>query len=200
MPYTSINILLYRCGGGKVAREPEGELGAEESGQDAAVAEEAGEQEAERQARRQYLAELKQELHGGGLLTAPEVAEILEVHPRTVTEYIRTGVLPAYQFGGAWKVSEATLRAFLRQQLPQHSSPQKAAKAPPAPALPWRRKPPANRCSFCGKAQEQVRRLVAGPNVYICDECVILCNEFMAEELAPPRADRDDAPAPPLHP
>jgi ATP-dependent Clp protease ATP-binding subunit ClpX len=40
------------------------------------------------------------------------------------------------------------------------------------------------KCSFCGKYQEQVRRLVAGPGVYICDECVELCNEIIEEELA----------------
>jgi ATP-dependent Clp protease ATP-binding subunit ClpX len=39
-------------------------------------------------------------------------------------------------------------------------------------------------CSFCGKSQEKVRRLIAGPNVYICDECVALCNEIIAEETA----------------
>jgi ATP-dependent Clp protease ATP-binding subunit ClpX len=38
------------------------------------------------------------------------------------------------------------------------------------------------RCSFCGKAQEQVRRLIAGPGVYICDECIELCNEIIEEE------------------
>ena len=38
------------------------------------------------------------------------------------------------------------------------------------------------RCSFCGKSREQVRKLIAGPTVYICDECVGLCNEIMAEE------------------
>lgn len=38
-------------------------------------------------------------------------------------------------------------------------------------------------CSFCGKSQEQVRRLIAGPNVYICDECVELCQEIIADEL-----------------
>lgn len=37
-------------------------------------------------------------------------------------------------------------------------------------------------CSFCGKGQLEVRRLVAGPGVYICDECIVLCNEIMAEE------------------
>lgn len=39
------------------------------------------------------------------------------------------------------------------------------------------------KCSFCGKSQEQVRKLVAGPGVYICDECVELCNEIVEEEL-----------------
>jgi len=38
------------------------------------------------------------------------------------------------------------------------------------------------KCSFCGKAQEQVKRLVAGPGVYICDECVTLCNEIIGDE------------------
>ena len=46
------------------------------------------------------------------------------------------------------------------------------------------------KCSFCGKSQEQVRKLIAGPGVYICDECVELCNEILDEELleAPPAA------------
>ncbi len=39
------------------------------------------------------------------------------------------------------------------------------------------------KCSFCGKSQEQVRKLVAGPGVYICDECIELCNEIIEEEL-----------------
>ena len=38
------------------------------------------------------------------------------------------------------------------------------------------------RCSFCGKEQRMVKRLVAGPNVYICDECIALCNEILGEE------------------
>ena len=40
------------------------------------------------------------------------------------------------------------------------------------------------RCSFCGKTQDQVRRLVAGPGVYICDECIELCNDIIREEFA----------------
>ena len=45
------------------------------------------------------------------------------------------------------------------------------------------------RCSFCGKTQDQVRRLIAGPGVYICDECVTLCREILEEEedTAPPQ-------------
>ncbi len=39
------------------------------------------------------------------------------------------------------------------------------------------------KCSFCGKGQDEVRKLIAGPTVYICDECVELCNEIIAEEL-----------------
>lgn len=39
------------------------------------------------------------------------------------------------------------------------------------------------RCSFCGKTQDQVKKIVAGPNVYICDECVSLCHEIVLEEL-----------------
>lgn len=39
------------------------------------------------------------------------------------------------------------------------------------------------RCSFCGKSQDEVRRLVAGPGVYICDECVELCSEIISEEF-----------------
>ena len=39
------------------------------------------------------------------------------------------------------------------------------------------------KCSFCGKAQKQVKKLIAGPDVYICDECVELCNEIIEEEL-----------------
>lgn len=39
------------------------------------------------------------------------------------------------------------------------------------------------KCSFCGKSQEQVRKLIAGPGVYICDECIELCNEILEEEL-----------------
>ena len=59
---------------------------------------------------------LKQELVGGDLLTAAEVAEILDIHPRTVGEYIRDGKLRAFQFGGGWKISELALRAFVREQ------------------------------------------------------------------------------------
>jgi ATP-dependent Clp protease ATP-binding subunit ClpX len=40
------------------------------------------------------------------------------------------------------------------------------------------------KCSFCGKSQKQVKKLIAGPGVYICDECVELCNEIIDEELA----------------
>jgi len=38
-------------------------------------------------------------------------------------------------------------------------------------------------CSFCGKSQHEVRKLIAGPSVYVCDECVELCNDIIKDEL-----------------
>jgi len=52
-------------------------------------------------------------------------------------------------------------------------------------------------CSFCGKSQHEVRKLIAGPSVYICDECVELCNDIIREELDDSAApDRDSLPNP----
>ena len=52
-------------------------------------------------------------------------------------------------------------------------------------------------CSFCGKSQRQVKKLIAGPGVYICDECIDLCNEIIDEELtAPPSFDIEILPKP----
>ncbi len=57
-----------------------------------------------------------------------------------------------------------------------------------------KKKPPKSnnyRCSFCGKNQEEVKKLIAGPTVFICDECIELCNEIMVEEWA--QAKSEDA-------
>lgn len=52
-------------------------------------------------------------------------------------------------------------------------------------------------CSFCGKSQRQVRKLIAGPGVYICDECIELCNEIIDEEFSSPDVlKEDDLPKP----
>jgi ATP-dependent Clp protease ATP-binding subunit ClpX len=52
-------------------------------------------------------------------------------------------------------------------------------------------------CSFCGKSQRQVKKLIAGPGVYICDECIDLCNEIIDEELAAPtHLDLENLPRP----
>ena len=53
------------------------------------------------------------------------------------------------------------------------------------------------KCSFCGKSQEQVRKLIAGPGVYICDECVELCNEILDEELLDPNGPSGHPPTKP---
>ena len=52
-------------------------------------------------------------------------------------------------------------------------------------------------CSFCGKSQRQVKKLIAGPGVYICDECIDLCNEIIDEELTvPAQLDLENLPKP----
>src|SRR6476619_4262442 len=52
-------------------------------------------------------------------------------------------------------------------------------------------------CSFCGKSQRQVKKLIAGPGVYICDECIDLCNEIIDEELTTPASlDLENLPRP----
>ena len=53
-------------------------------------------------------------------------------------------------------------------------------------------------CSFCGKSQRQVKKLIAGPGVYICDECIDLSNEIIDEELTTPASfDAESLPRPP---
>ena len=53
-------------------------------------------------------------------------------------------------------------------------------------------------CSFCGKSQHEVRKLIAGPSVYVCDECVELCNDIIREEIKEisPKQDTDKLPTP----
>src|SRR6266566_4451865 len=53
-------------------------------------------------------------------------------------------------------------------------------------------------CSFCGKSQHEVRKLIAGPSVFICDECIELCNDIIREEgaTADARADKNKLPTP----
>ena len=52
------------------------------------------------------------------------------------------------------------------------------------------------RCSFCGKSQDEVKKLIAGPTVYICDECIDLCNDIILEEGAAERQDWKRLPTP----
>ncbi len=54
-------------------------------------------------------------------------------------------------------------------------------------------------CSFCGKSQHEVRKLIAGPSVFVCDECIELCNDIIREETSsgiPGKADKSDLPVP----
>jgi excisionase family DNA binding protein len=179
----------------------------------AAGASNGGESDEAQRARRERILALKRELVGGDLLSAAEVAEILDIHPRTVGEYIRDGKLRAFQFGGGWKISEQALRAFVRDQTLGAPSgtddqgvaatalsraingllslvPGSASASAPTGAGATKggaeaTRRPQYKCSFCGKSHVQVRRLIAGPGgVYICDACVQLCNEIIAKETA----------------
>ncbi len=57
-------------------------------------------------------------------------------------------------------------------------------------------KPEVLRCSFCGKTQDEVKKLIAGPGVYICDECIRLCDEIIAEDSKEGLGTMDEAPKP----
>lgn len=57
-------------------------------------------------------------------------------------------------------------------------------------------KPEVLRCSFCGKTQDEVKKLIAGPGVYICDECIRLCDEIIAEDSKEGLRTIDEAPKP----
>ena len=53
------------------------------------------------------------------------------------------------------------------------------------------------KCNFCAKGQKQVKKLIAGPSVYICDECIDLCNDIIADEFGDrPEFVLDDLPTP----
>ena len=47
-------------------------------------------------------------------------------------------------------------------------------------------------CSFCGKSQHEVKKLIAGPSVFICDECIELCNDIIRDEVPAEGAGRED--------
>ena len=74
-----------------------------------------------------------------------------------------TAVTVACIYGVSWWVLRRRRKAASRSAQPSPEGP---------PAL----------CSFCGKSQDEVRKLIAGPTVYICDECIDLCNDIIAEE------------------
>ena len=54
-------------------------------------------------------------------------------------------------------------------------------------------------CSFCGKSQHEVRKLIAGPSVFVCDECVELCNDIIREEVEEKASGQDDSKLPTPH-
>ena len=55
-------------------------------------------------------------------------------------------------------------------------------------------------CSFCGKSQHEVKKLIAGPSVFICDECIELCNDIIRDEVPAEARRREGAPSPTCRP
>src|SRR5258706_15810898 len=72
--------------------------------------------------------------------------------------------------------SPTTRRPRARRQPGSPRTPVTTSSTSKGPKVPYR-------CSFCGKSQEQVRKLIAGQGVYICDECINLCQEIIEEEM-----------------
>ena len=72
----------------------------------------------------------------------------------------------------------------VRHRRPGHREPLAGSGGRPMPKSPETNEQLL--CSFCGKSQRQVKKLIAGPGVYICDECIDLCNEIIDEELTTP--------------
>src|SRR6187431_1436712 len=72
--------------------------------------------------------------------------------------------------------SPATSRARRRPKSKDEIGHVTTSSSSKGPKVPYR-------CSFCGKSQEQVRKLIAGQGVYICDECINLCQEIIEEEM-----------------
>lgn len=79
-----------------------------------------------------------------------------------------------------WQLNHelSTLRSMVAKELGKRVSP---------PKVEYKKHVPSNEsnmlhCSFCGKSQREVKTLIAGPNIYVCDECVSLCNEIIAKQ------------------
>lgn len=99
-----------------------------------------------------------------------------------------TAVLGAVSVGVAlelsvWAVLALLIAASLGARYVEQRLMDAAADAP-APGAPVHADG-LLRCSFCAKSQREVRKLIAGPSVYICDECIGLCNEILAEHAQP---------------
>ena len=78
-----------------------------------------------------------------------------------------------------WNTCSAYLKTL--DQKPGNESPEASSTAPDHSKQP--EKNILLYCSFCGKSQHEVRKLIAGPSVFICDECVDMCNDIITEEM-----------------
>jgi hypothetical protein len=93
----------------------------------------------------------------------PSARYLIERDPESVIEIV---VRQSIDTGWNSHLQEATMRFAIRKR-PSKDRPERISKI---------------RCSFCGKSRDAVEKLISGPGVYICDECIALCNRILAEE------------------
>lgn len=95
-------------------------------------------------------------------LSVEEFAKATKLPTRDVLDLISSGKIKAEQKGDSWVIPRSEFRRYVSEHQPSEL-----------------------RCSFCRKRQDEVYKLIAGPGVYICDECILLCIQILAAEAAP---------------
>ncbi len=98
-----------------------------------------------------------------------------------------TSVITTRKLVGGWSSGREARRRRQTRRPSEHGGGQvRARRRSSRSGGRWRRFGESDllKCSFCGKSQKQVKKLIAGPGVYICDECIDLCNEIIEEELS----------------
>ena len=114
---------------------------------------------------------------------AKKLRDILDDHGHQLKHTESLEVISKLEGAADWNTYSAHLTKT-QKSLEQNPGDRNTENSSSAPERP--KKPEKNEllyCSFCGKSQHEVRKLIAGPSVFICDECVDLCNDIITEEM-----------------